>query len=160
MKLLTHVGFSLVNSTAHGYIDGTGQQTPTDASAARSTGVHVMPYAHRSALGEIDSLHREPLPGASEFIANDHPDVQRFVGNPSLGETFTQLDAEFVRVIEDVIDTLIMKNLLAITDLPAQAHAKLFTRKGLRDKLHGKSLRLFPNSGFSQVIDDTGFGPL
>lgn len=119
-----------------------------------------MPYVHRTALGEIDSLHREPLPGASEFISNDHPDVQRFVGNNSTSETFTQLDAEFVRVLEDVIDALIMKNVLAITDLPAQAQAKLFARKGLRDRLHGRSLRLFPNSGFSQVIDDTGFGPL
>ena len=120
-----------------------------------------MPYGHRTALGEIDSLHRQPLPGASEFLDNDHPEVQRFVGgNAASPDNFNQLDADFIRVIEDVIDALIMKNVIAITDLPAQAQAKLFARKSLRDRLSGKTLRLFPNTGFSQVIDDTGFGPL
>lgn len=119
-----------------------------------------MPYVHRTALGEIDSLHRQPHPGASEFLDNNHPEVQRFVGSASAPENFSQLDADFVRVIEDLIDTLIMKNILTITDLPAHAQAKLFARKSFRDRMGGKTLRLFPNSGFSQVIDDTGFGPL
>ena len=120
-----------------------------------------MPYVHRTALGEIDSLHRQPLPGATEFLDNDHPEVQRFVGgNAASADNFNQLDADFIRVLEDVIDALIMKNVITITDLPAQAQAKLFARKSLRDRLNGKTLRLFPNTGFSQVIDDTGFGPL
>jgi len=99
------------------------------------------------------------LPGASEFLDNDHPQVQRFVGNNATLESFNQLDADFVRVIEDLIDTLIMKHVITVTDLPAEAQAKLFARKNLRDKLSGKTLRLFSNSGFSEVID-TGFGPL
>ena len=77
-----------------------------------------MPYVHRTALGEIDSLHRQPLPGASEFLDNEHPDVQRFVGNRGAPENFGVLDAEFVRVLEDLIDTMIMKNLITITELP------------------------------------------
>jgi len=120
-----------------------------------------MPYVHRTALGEIDSLHRHPLPGASEFLDNEHPDVQRFVGNSgSAPASFVQLDAEFVRVVEDLIDTLIGRNVIAVTDLPPQAQAKLFARKSLRDRLAGKTLTLFPNTGFSEVIDDTAFGPL
>jgi hypothetical protein len=119
-----------------------------------------MPYVHRTALGEIDSLHREPLPGASEFLDNDHPEVQRFVGNASRPEHFQQLDADFVRVIEDLIDTLILRNVIAITDLPERAQAKLFARKAFRERQTSKTLTLFPNSGFGQVIDDTNFGPL
>jgi hypothetical protein len=119
-----------------------------------------MPYVHRTALGEIDSLHREPLPGAGEFLDNDHPEVQRFVGNTRRPEHFAQLDAEFVRVLEDLIDTLIVRNVLAITDLPPEAQAKLFARKTLRERQGSKTLTLFPPSGFAQVIDDTGFGPL
>jgi hypothetical protein len=119
-----------------------------------------MPYVHRTALGEIDSLHREPLPGASEFLDNDHPDVQRFVGNASRPEHFQQLDADFVRVIEDLIDTLIVRSVIAITDLPERAQAKLFARKAFRERQTSKTLTLFPNSGFAQVIDDTNFGPL
>ena len=119
-----------------------------------------MPYVHRTALGEIDSLHREPLPGASEFLDNEHPEVQRFVGNVSRPEHFLQLDAGFVRVIEDLIDALILRNAIAITDLPPAAQAKLFARKTLREQQGDKTLTLFPHSGFAQVIDDTGFGPL
>jgi hypothetical protein len=119
-----------------------------------------MPYVHRTALGEIDSLHREPLPGASEFLDNDHPEVQRFVGNAGKPEHFQQLDADFVRVIEDLIDTLILRNVIAVTDLPPEAQAKLFARKSFRERQGAKTLTLFPHSGFAQVIDDTGFGPL
>jgi hypothetical protein len=119
-----------------------------------------MPYIHRTALGEIDSLHREPLPGAGEFLDNDHPEVQRFVGNTGAEEGFGQLDAGFVRVLEDLIDTLIVKNLIAISDLPESAQAKMYARKSYRDRMGGKTLRLFSNSGFSEVIDDTGFGTL
>lgn len=119
-----------------------------------------MPYVHRTALGQIDSLHREPLPGAGEYLANDHPDVQRFVGNSVAPEDFSLLDAEFVRVLEDLIDTMVTKNLIAITDLPEQAQAKLNARKNLRDRMGGKALRLFSNSGLPELVDDTDFGSL
>ncbi|HVK32781.1 MAG TPA: hypothetical protein VM845_09770 [Burkholderiaceae bacterium] len=48
---------------------------------------------------------------------------------------FVRLDASFVRVIEDVIDTLIARKLIHITDLPDQAQAKVFARKSLRELL-------------------------
>ena len=119
-----------------------------------------MPYVHRTPLGEIESLHRQPRPDANEFLDNQDPEVQRFLGTNVTPENYGRLDADFVRVIEDVIDTLIMKNLITITDLPAHAQAKLFARKNYRDRMSGKTLRLYPNSGFSDVIDDTAFGPL
>lgn len=119
-----------------------------------------MPYVHRNALGEIDSLHRNSTAQAKEFLEDRHPDVQRFVGRPQAPEEFNRLDADFVRVIEDVIDTLISKNIINITDLPAEAQAKLFARKSFRERLTRNSLRLFANSGFVEVIDDTGFADL
>jgi hypothetical protein len=119
-----------------------------------------MPYVHRNAFGQIDSLHKNAAPEAHEFVADEHPDVQAFVGRPAAPEDFSRLDADFVRVIEDVIDTLIMKNVLNITDLPAEAQAKLFARKSFRERVTRNSLRLFANSGFTEVIDDTGFADL
>ncbi|HEV7913162.1 MAG TPA: hypothetical protein VGP22_05310 [Albitalea sp.] len=119
-----------------------------------------MPYVHRTALGEIESLHRQATSDAAEFLDHQDAEVQRFLGNESAPDDYNRLDAEFVRVIEDVIDTLIMKNVITITDLPAHAQAKLFARKNFRDRMSGKTLQLYPNSGFSDVIDDTGFGPL
>ena len=118
-----------------------------------------MPYVHRTAQGEIDSLHRKPLPGATEFLSNDHPQVRRFIGQEDTPNRFNDLDAAFVRVAEELIDSMLMKNLITITDLPAPAQAKLFARKNFRDKMSGKALQLFPDSLFSEVIDDTGFGP-
>ena len=88
-----------------------------------------------------------------EYLPDDHPDVQAFVGNGAgVSEDFSRLDADFVRVIEDVIDTLIVKNVLNITDLPEQAQAKLFARKSFRERVSKSSLRLFEPTDFGDVI--------
>lgn len=105
-----------------------------------------MPYARRDADGLLLSLHREAGPEASEFLADDHPDVQAFLGlaaEPDANERFARLDADFVRVLEDVIDTLINRNLINITDLPAEAQAKLFSRKSFRERRSATALKLF-----------------
>jgi len=112
-----------------------------------------MPYIRRNAAGQIDSLHRLASE-AGEFLPDEHPDVQAFVGNADgARDDFSRLDADFVRVIEDVIDTLIVKNILNITDLPEQAQAKLFARKSFRERVSKSSLRLFGQpTDFGDVI--------
>ncbi|MFT3664333.1 hypothetical protein [Piscinibacter sp.] len=112
-----------------------------------------MAFVRRGADGRIDSLHRDAVEGA-EFVADDHPDVQAFVGNDSATrEGFDRLDADFVRVIEDVIDTLIVKNVINITDLPEQAQAKLFARKSFRERVSRSALRLYEQpTDFGDVI--------
>ena len=122
-----------------------------------------MPYVRRNAQGEVASLHRHAEAGTSEYLADDHADVRAFLtGGPSTGsgsEGFARLDADFVRVLEDVIDTLVAKNLINITDLPPEAQAKLFSRKSFRERRTQHSLRLFGDTvGFGNVIDDTQFG--
>jgi hypothetical protein len=106
-----------------------------------------MPYVQRDTAGAIASLHREAAP-ASEFLPDEHPDVQAFVGR----DGFARLDADFVRVLEDVIDTLIGKNVLNITDLPAEAQAKLFSRKSYRERHAGNALNLFGDADLSGLI--------
>ena len=120
-----------------------------------------MPYVRRNAAGVIDSLHRDRSGGAVEFLDDLHPEVQAFVGRaPADAEDFGRLDADFVRVIEDVIDTLIVKNIINITDLPGEAQAKLFARKTFRERVSRNSLRLYSDTSFNTVIDDTNFGGL
>lgn len=112
-----------------------------------------MPYIYRDPAGQILSLHRHPSATATEFRADADAEVQAFLGNSDEPERdFSRLDADFVRVIEDVIDTLIVKNILNITDLPAEAQAKLFARKSFRERVSKNSLRLFESTGFSDVI--------
>jgi hypothetical protein len=64
---------------------------------------------------------------------------------------FARLDADFVRVIEDVIDTLIARNVINITDLPDQAQAKLFARKSFRERAGRNALKLFDDDAWPQA---------
>lgn len=112
-----------------------------------------MPYAVRNEAGEITSLHRHD-PGVGELLPADHPDVRAFLGM-GLGQPqtdFERLDAEFVRVIEDVIDALTTRNVINITDLPETAQAKLFARKSFRDRSAKNALQLFKATDYGDVI--------
>lgn len=116
-----------------------------------------MPYARRDAAGQILSLHREATAEATELLADDHPEARAFLGLPPAGsetnvERFARLDADFVRVLEDVIDTLINRNLLNITDLPAEAQAKLFSRKSFRERRSSQALKLFGDADLSNLF--------
>lgn len=112
-----------------------------------------MPFVRRTPAGQIDSLHRQAEPG-TEFLPDHHAEVQAFIGNAQAArDDFTRLDADFVRVLEDVIDTLIVKNVINITELPEQAQAKLFARKSFRERVSKNSLRLFEQpTDFGDVI--------
>lgn len=121
-----------------------------------------MPYARRDPDGLVLSLHREASTEASEFLADDHPDVRAFLGDPGTGdihERFTRLDADFVRVLEDVIDTLINRNLINITDLPAEAQAKLFSRKSFRERRSSHALRLYGDAELGTLIPGVASPP-
>ena len=98
-------------------------------------------YVIRGTDGRIHSLSREPQTDREAMNEND-PEIQQFLGVTAAMPTFNAVDAEFVRVIEDLIDTLISKNLIRHTDLPEAAQKKLLLRKGLRSRVNG-ALDLF-----------------
>ena len=109
-----------------------------------------MPHVRRDASGLIESLHRHSGEG-TDFVPEGSKELLAFVGAAPAAD-FNQLDADFVRVLEDVIDTLITKNILNITDLPEQAQAKLFARKSFRERISKSSLQLFERTEFGDVI--------
>ena len=102
-----------------------------------------MTFVQRSANGAIVALFSEAGPGHEEQLPVSHPDVAAFLGrNPSDDPAiFTEMDASLIRVIEDLVDTLIDRGLLRLTDLPPQAQTKLLARKGARERLR-KGLNL------------------
>ena len=111
--------------------DATPERIPAPGRRRRRYDL-PMPFIRRNASGTIDSLHRRDEGGA-EFLPDDHPDVRAFLGAPApapASEGFASLDADFIRVIEDVIDTLISKNVINVTDLPVEAQTKLFGDEG------------------------------
>lgn len=118
-----------------------------------------MPYAVRDPEGRITSLHRHD-PGVGSLIEADHADVLAFLGldAPPVASrsdemaSFNKLDADFVRVLEDVIDALNARHQLHITDLPEAVQGKLFARKSFRERNTRNALRLFEPTGFGEVI--------
>lgn len=117
------------------------------------TSAITMPYICRNADTSIESLHRHAEEHAQEFLDDHHAEVQAFVGRvASDSGDFSSLDADFVRVIEDVIDALLSKNVINATDLPAEAQAKLFARKTFRDRASRNALNLFAPHGSHDVI--------
>jgi hypothetical protein len=116
-----------------------------------------MPYAVRDPQGHILSLHRHD-PGVGEPVHADDPDVRRFLGLTDAGGVpagedaeFERLDAEFIRVLEDVIDALLSRNVLTITDLPDVAQSKLFDRKSFRERRPSNALDLLQPVDFGTL---------
>jgi hypothetical protein len=92
-------------------------------------------HVSRNSDGLIESVSMKPSSG-SETVDDNDPELEQFfksVKDPA----FETVDAGFVRVLEDVIETLIMKNVIHHTDLPLAAQKKLTIRKGLRNRIHG-----------------------
>lgn len=93
-------------------------------------------FVSRDASGAIVSAALNAHTGSEQLAAN-HPDLLQFFGHPTPARSFQEVDADFVRVLEDLIDTLIQKNVLHHTDLPPEAQRKLVSRKGMRSRLKG-----------------------
>ena len=123
-----------------------------------------MPYAVRNAQGQLTSLHRHD-PGVGELLSALDPEVRAFLGldppadasgpgdNTITEDTgFNRLDADFIRVLEDVIDALTSRNLLNITDLPDIAQTKLFARKSFRERRPKNALDLFRPGDLDDVL--------
>ena len=107
-------------------------------------------YVLRDAAGQISSLHRDPVVGAQTLYA-DNPEVRVFMGLDEDQQQFAHMDAGLVRVLEDLIDALIRRNVLCITDLPMEAQLKLFDRKHFREGGQAHALDLFnPGPGRSE----------
>ena len=117
-----------------------------------------MPYLRRAADGSITSLHRQAEAGAAEFLADHHAEVQAFVGNDEAVQRFAQLDAGFIRVLEDLIDVLIRAKVMNLTDLPIEAQRKLFSRKDHRAPTALSELNLLGDLGRLGGVPGDGAG--
>jgi hypothetical protein len=93
-----------------------------------------MPYVRRDAAGQIVALSIEAFEGF-EHLATDSPEIAAF--EQRLGAVRSQLhesDLDVIRVLDDVVNLLIEKNLIRFTDLPPAAQRKLSERRGLRER--------------------------
>ena len=108
-----------------------------------------MPYVRRNAAGTIVALLAAEEPDAQELLPSTHIEVIAFLGGGSDAAAFGSLDADFVRVTEDLIYTLIEKGLLQFTDLPPDAQRKLQARDSFRTRQIEGALDILGHEGSS-----------
>lgn len=94
----------------------------------------AMPYVYRNSDGRIISLSDEaPTVNGEELDLSD-PEVLEFLQNAK--KELSSSDSDTIRVIEDLIDVLIRKKLILLTDLPVPAQQKLTERQRMRNELN------------------------
>lgn len=99
-----------------------------------------MPYIKRDQNNnQVIALFAEPPSADAEYLPSSDPAVMGFLNsNPKDLDSIQFLsrsDYEMVRVLEDLIELLVDKNLLLFTELPVAAQQKLMRRRGVRKNL-------------------------
>ena len=94
-----------------------------------------MPYVKRDEQGRITALNLEPGDGTVEMPAGT-PELCEFMRKTGVEMgTLQQSDMRLVRVLEDLIDLLITRDVIRFTDLPLPAQEKLMERRSMRQSL-------------------------
>ena len=99
-----------------------------------------MTYAKRNIDGEIVALFDSTEGQDLEAVNFNDPDVVRFLTKSGAGhETMAflqQSDLDLVRVVEDLVELMVDKNLIMFTELPVAAQEKLLGRRRARESLN------------------------
>ena len=99
-----------------------------------------MPYIQRDDDNQVIAIYAEAPSEDTEHLAASHPDVIAFLNLNSSEEQslqfLTSSDYELVRVLEDLIELLIEKNVVLFTELPFAAQHKLVQRRRARQNLN------------------------
>ncbi|MCV6589567.1 MAG: tryptophan synthase subunit beta like protein [Marinobacterium sp.] len=93
-------------------------------------------HIQRDESGEILSVARQPDAQHNEPLAPGEPELRRFLASSddALGQLQSS-DVDFIRVLEDLIDLMINKDLIQFTELPDAAQQKLLSRRQIRERL-------------------------
>ncbi|MBE0440125.1 MAG: hypothetical protein IBX57_10295 [Gammaproteobacteria bacterium] len=98
-----------------------------------------MAYVERNSQGHIIAAHETQQSNAPEFLAIDSPELTQFLVNSAskkdVQAALSTSDVELIRVLEDLINTLIDKKVILFTDLPMVAREKLSNREKIRGHL-------------------------
>ena len=116
-----------------------------------------MPFARRNSSGQIIAL-TQSSESDTVYIPIDPPEVSQFLLiNPFVGIAGNEQDQiaadmlvsdlKMIRVIEDVIDLLITKNVINLFELPHAAQEKILSKKGRRERLFGEGTSIMGDDG-------------
>jgi len=98
-----------------------------------------MLYVERDDNGNIIGLHRTPDPKADEQKSIMDEEILEFLNKNVDTDPWIRLlslsDIGIIRILEDLIDLLIRKNVILFTDLPEEAQSKIRERKKVRERI-------------------------
>lgn len=103
-----------------------------------------MLYIERNEDGTIRAIHQHPNGKAVEQKTLMDEEVLAFLSSDGKLESWIHLlslsDVSIIRIIEDLVDVLVKKNVIMLTDLPQEARNKLNERKKVRERMEGDQL--------------------
>lgn len=98
-----------------------------------------MPFVQRDAEGRIVGVFAVAIAEELEEIDVKDAELAAFLANSGVGGGMTggwiESDLAMARVIEDIIDLLIDRNVIRFDELPTAAREKIIRRRGLRSDL-------------------------
>ena len=99
-----------------------------------------MAYIQRDSQGKIIAVFDSRQDNAQEFLALDSPELLEYLiqseSTEEARKVLSTSDINLIRVLEDLINTLIDKKVILFTDLPMAAREKLSSREKIRGHLH------------------------
>jgi hypothetical protein len=110
-----------------------GYSVRLKVSSVEAETVNVMPYIKRNSSGSIIGISDQAESGADEELDIENPEVLAYL--KSARNQLLSSDTEMMRVVEDLVDLLIEKKLILLTDLPIAAQKKLSERRQIRGDL-------------------------
>jgi hypothetical protein len=103
-----------------------------------------MLYIERNTDGTIAAIHQTPSAKTTEQKSLMDEEVLEFLGKEGRLDSWVKLlslsDVSIIRVLEDLIDLLIKKNVIMMTELPEEARDKLGQRKRVRERMEHDQL--------------------
>lgn len=98
-------------------------------------------WVQRNSNGGIQSISLVATADHAERIDSDADELIAFTRSLTPKQAaLLESDLSLIRVIEDLIDVLIHKDVLRFTDLPDRVQAKLLERRKLRGSMHSLNL--------------------
>ncbi|SDB34074.1 hypothetical protein SAMN05660653_01640 [Desulfonatronum thiosulfatophilum] len=103
-----------------------------------------MLYVERDTNGIITAIHNAPKPNVDEVKHDVDDELLEFLHRTTHVDTRKLLlslsDMGMIRLVEDLIDLLINKNVILYTELPEYAQEKIRKRKLLRETVSSQTL--------------------
>jgi hypothetical protein len=98
-----------------------------------------MLFVERNKQGKIIAVRANAEKGATEHKTMLDEEIVEFLSQGTTSGSWLQIlsqsDVGIIRILEDIIDLLVEKNIIMFTELPEDAQTKLRERKMIRTKM-------------------------